>query len=278
MANGAALIREALWRDQDFRALPRTAQCLYLQLLSQKDLDCAGVLTLNRDVLVKGCSEMTLADLNYDLKMLCQTRFTVVDSDSDEVLIRSYVRLVSVLSPNAWKAAKVHALRVHSQEIRLMLASELRRLGRPDATDLATTITAGCTPSESHPDPIPTPSERGIPFEPHSEPLVPVPVPVPRSPSVGGWVGRAPDGAAPCPKHPNGPKHDEPCRACQLIREDAEAQREAELLAEAERRATRREAINACALCDHNGMRELANDLLARCTHTTDRDDDEEPF
>ena len=269
MANGAALIRETLWRDRDFRALPRTAQCLYLQLLSQKDLDCAGILTINRDLLVKGCNEMTLADLDHDLKTLAESRFIVIDTDTDEILIRSYIRHVSIKSPNAWKSAKRIIGRVGSPRILPVVAVELRWLGRGDANDLANEITAAHTPSEPHPNPIRTPSEGDIPSEWDSKPPSPVPVRVLNSPLVDGWVGRAPTGAPTCPKHPNGPNHHEPCRDCQRIREHTQATERAQAEAAAAAAEARRTAIGDCDYCDHNGMRETP-DGLARCTHNPD--------
>ena len=273
MANGAALIRETLWRDKDFRQLPRTAQCLYLQLLSQKDLDCAGILTLHPEILAKGCDEMTVADVWHDLKTLTETRFIVVDTDTDSVLIRSYLRHVTIKSPNAWKAAQRVIKRLQPGQILSTIAGELHRLGRADATDLATIITAARTPSESHPDPIPIPSVWGIPSGSHPDGSVSVPVSVPPSPLVDGWVGRAPDGATPCPKHPQGPKHDEPCRDCQRIRERQQRDLVAAAAAEDEARAARRATIDACPYCEPTGMRETP-DGLKRCTHNPDTFDE----
>lgn len=69
-----------------------------------------------------------------------------------------------------------------------------------------------------------------------------------------------------CPKHqhiPAGEWVDEDCRECQKLREGSEAQ-EARA-AEAEKEA-RRAAIDACKLCDDNGIR-YANSQAHRCTH-----------
>lgn len=276
MANAVGLIRESIWRDRDFRALPRTAQATYLQVLSQKDLDCAGVLILHIEYLTKGCDEMSVDNLWHDLKILEQTRFLFVDSDTDELFIRSYIRLVAVRSPNMWKAVKRRAKYIESLKIRSVLAGELRRLGKPDADDLANEITAGQNPSGTHPEPIRNPSERGNPSERVPEPpayglrLTAI------SPSVGGWVGRAPDGAPSCPKHPTGPKHDEPCRDCQRIREHTEATQAARAAAEIEERRAHRAAINDCPYCDDNGLRELDDNTLTRCSHNPDTFHDED--
>lgn len=69
-----------------------------------------------------------------------------------------------------------------------------------------------------------------------------------------------------CPKHrhiPDGEWVDEPCRECQKLREDSEA--EDARAAEAEKEA-RRAAIDECDLCDDNGMRYEAGEAW-RCDH-----------
>ena len=43
MANAAGMLKESIWRDKEFRALPRGAQATYAQLISQKELDRAGM-------------------------------------------------------------------------------------------------------------------------------------------------------------------------------------------------------------------------------------------
>ena len=63
MANAAGMLKESIWRDKDFRALPRTAQTLYAQLLSQKELDRAGVQPLQVTKWAKGCDEITDSDV-----------------------------------------------------------------------------------------------------------------------------------------------------------------------------------------------------------------------
>jgi hypothetical protein len=213
MANAAALIRESLWRDKDFRQLPRLAQCMYMQLLSQKDLDCSGVLTLHLELLAKGCDEMSVDDIRGDLKTLESARYIFVDEEADELLIRSYVRLVSAKSPNAWKSVFKSARLVASPKIRRELANELRRLNRRDATELAEEIDPGHNPLEPHRNPIPTASERDNPSGPHSEPPRSVPVVVNLT-SGNTQVG---EDRPQCSRHQE--NFDGPCLRCKARRE-----------------------------------------------------------
>lgn len=250
MANAAALINEGMWRrDRDFRALPRLAQCTYLQLLSQKDLDCAGVLTLHIDLLAKGCAELTIENLWEDFKTLEAARFIFVDADTDELFIRSYVRLVSAKSPNAYKSALKVARMVNSPKIRAQLAAELRRLGRKDAAETADDI----NPLEPRQNPVGTPSE---PVRIPSGGDIPSGTPgistssVPVLTSVGGSVGEVPPPRF-CDKHPNGT--DENCGACGVRRKAHDRWTEQNAQRIADRRAEFWAAVRACPDCDDNG-------------------------
>jgi len=257
MANAAAFINEGLWRkDREFQKLPRTAQCTYCQVLSQKDLDTAGGLTLNLDVMAKACDELTVEQLKADLTVLEERRFVFVDYDTDELLVRSYVRLVSWNSPknNAGKSVPKNARMIASPKLRHELALELRRLRRRECDDLAEEIDP--TPSGPPSDSLPTPSEN----EGASDPLSTSTVLVPVSPSVVGSVGEEPSPF--CPKHPN--DTEDSCFACGQARRSYP-----ERLAKwkEDQAAARRAAIKACKLCDEMGMREVPPNAIARCNH-----------
>lgn len=148
MANAAALIRESIWRNREFRALPRQAQCTYMQLCSQKDLDCAGLLTLNVGLLAKGCDEVDHETICRDLETLEAHRFVIVDEETDEVFIRAYMRTAEVVkSPNVLKSALKSARLVASGKLRSEVAAELRRLHRADADKVADQIDPQANPS-----------------------------------------------------------------------------------------------------------------------------------
>lgn len=250
MANAAALINEGLWRkDKDFQQLPRLAQCTFLQVLSQKDLDTAGVLTLHLDLLAKGCDELTTAQLREDFTTLEAARFVFVDYCTDELLIRSYVRLVSAKSPNAWRSVPKNAGLVASEKIRHELASELRRLRRKDADEVAAEIDPVGTPSEPHPNGVPTQSEGDNPSEPHLEPPSRVQVPVLNSLPVVGTGGE--ERRPKCSKHEE--NSDDNCRACMRRREWDESHEADDLEHKRLARAAALKAQHDCQLCDEYG-------------------------
>jgi hypothetical protein len=151
-----------IWQDKDFRALSRTAQALYMQLLSQPNVNNAGVLPLMLSKWAKGCDEATSDSLVRDLAELVDDRFVVVDTDTEEVLVRSFIRNDGVLKqPNVLKNALRAAEAVESPTIRLALAAELRRTGRADAARTADLL--------DPPEPDPVPVRKGS--ETHREPF-----------------------------------------------------------------------------------------------------------
>jgi hypothetical protein len=255
VANAAALINEGLWRkDKEFQKLPRLAQCTFCQVLSCKDLDTAGVLTLNMDLLAKACEELTVEQLRADFAVLEGSRFLFVDYDTDELFIRSYVRRVSVKNRNSWHSVPKNSRLVASEKIRHELATELRRLNRKDASEVADEIDPVGTPSEPPPDPVSTTSRSGTPSQPPRDGDSQVPVLVQGSSSVGGSVGER-------PPRPECPDHEEnsegrcgPCMRRRRWDEKYADQVEADEL-ELRRRwkAIEAEALRDCLHCDDDG-------------------------
>lgn len=281
MANSQGVLKESIWRDKDFRALPRTAQATYAQLISQKELDRAGVQPLMVSKWVKGCDEITEDDFWRDLEVLRQRRFVFFDLDTHELFIRSYMRACEVVRyPNILKNALRCAGLVASEELRFELAQELRRLKRADASRVAdeiepeefrddliafengsetvsSTVREPLNRSETPPEPPGTGTGTGIGSV---SPLV----------TSGGNAHASATAEEPptphCPKHPGGTP--EPCGACadrrkawvanHLERDRRAAAKEAEL-AEAERQRKlqaaedRAREIANCDMCDAEG-------------------------
>lgn len=261
MANTAALIRESIWRNREFRALPRSAQCTYLQLCSQKDLDCAGLLTLNIGLLSKGCNEVDVDAIRSDLKTLEEERFVFVDEETDELFIRAYMRTAEVVkSPNIFKSALKSAGLVESPKLRAEVAAELRRLHRADADKLADRLDPSGTHRPDPTNPSGTLQKNGTLPKPPSTGTVTST----GSSSVVGYLGEP---RPECPDHQE--NYDGPCRKCQRRREWDErnaAQAEAdELDTRRRQRQARAQAIADCPVCDENGNRELDNETLTRC-------------
>lgn len=273
MANAQAMLNEGLWRkDRDFQRLPRLAQCTFCQVLSQKDLDTAGVLTLHLDLLAKACDELTVDQLRQDFSVLEGARFLFVDYDTDEILVRSYVRLVSAKVGSkgkslAWHSVPKNARMLASAKLRHELAVELRRIRWKDADALADEIDPSDSPLKPPSKPLASPFENGSPLQAPSKPHRQVQVLALESPSVVGSVGEEPPPR--CTKHLN---HEDPppCHGCRKAREANEAWHAGDLDRRRQARQAaalaRQSAIDACQLCDEFGDITFDNSV-GKCTH-----------
>lgn len=293
MANSIGALKESIWRDRDFRALPRTAQATYAQLISQKELDRAGMLPLLVPKWVKGCDDFSEEEFWQDLEVLQARRFVFFDSDTDELFVRSYMRTCEVVRyPNILKNALRCAGMVASERLRFELAQELRRLGRAEASRVA---------DEIEPEGFENRSET---LSPSSE-TVPEPLnrseTIPEPQGMGTGTGkrsvsslvtfREGDGANSaevkdpqpfCDQHPGGTP--EPCGPCAGARKrwlalklerDERAEQEAAQRAEDARRRTQQEAEDRAAAIDRCDMCRDTGGYVGTvvCDHDPDRFD-----
>jgi len=262
---------------------------MYLVLFGQKDVNNAGILPWLPTRWAKYCEGMSVADVETAVTELEEHRFVFVDTDTDELLIRTFIRGDGVIKqPNVFKNALKCAELIESERLRRVLASELRGLRRRDAEAVADridpnpseTLTEGFeNPSETLPEPL---NPSGTPREPRGEGVgegekVPT-----ADRELGGRAHaythtRARETIPPsphCSKHPDGT--DAPCRPCGLARHaraewDA-AQLAAEKHAQSEQTRlaaeARAHAIANCDLCDPDGYIGITP-----CDHDPDFDD-----
>ncbi|MCX5601571.1 hypothetical protein OOK29_25815 [Streptomyces phaeochromogenes] len=129
MARGHGRILTAIWEDRDFLALTTEQQRMYLFLISQPNLDHAGVLPLTLKRWSRKAAGLTVTDVEKVLTELAERGFVVIDDDTEELLIRTFVR-----NDGVWKQPKVMASMVSSAEeisshaLRRVLLTETARL------------------------------------------------------------------------------------------------------------------------------------------------------
>lgn len=129
MARTHARLLCSIWNDPDWVALDFGAQWLYELLLSQGALNHAGVTGLTPRRWARGARDVTVCEVEKFLASLAEARFVVVDEETEELLIRAFVRRDGVADqPNVLKAALSDARQVVSSRLRAALAAELRRL------------------------------------------------------------------------------------------------------------------------------------------------------
>lgn len=124
-----AQILKRIWADTDWKSLTRDAQWMYQLLLSQPSMNYAGVLPLTSRRWAKLASDATIEIVEKALEFLHERGFLVVDWDTEEVLIRSFIRNDGLWKqPNMLTTALRHADDVSSDHIKWALHDELLRI------------------------------------------------------------------------------------------------------------------------------------------------------
>ncbi|GAB2906943.1 hypothetical protein GCM10027047_01500 [Rhodococcus aerolatus] len=119
----------SIWDDDDFVALSPNAQHLYFVLLTSEDLTYCGVADWRPRRIAKRSRGWTPQHVEAAAAELQSSRFVVVDEDSEEVLLRSFVRRDGLMrQPNMATSMARAARAVVSRPIRRALVHELRRL------------------------------------------------------------------------------------------------------------------------------------------------------
>ena len=154
-----------IWDDPDWRLLSAGAQWTYFMLLTQKDLTAAGTMSYNPRKWAKGCDALSEAHVERCVYELQDHRFVYLDEDTDEVLIRTYVRNDGIWKqPNMIRSACKSAVLVSSPLLRAALAFELARMPKSQnepaakaVADSLAVLAPGGVP-ETAPEPFPNPS------------------------------------------------------------------------------------------------------------------------
>jgi hypothetical protein len=198
MARNEARLMVSIWEDPDFLALSPGAQRMFMFLISQPDLAHDGVIALRERRWSKKAAGLTVEVIGANLEELSTARFVLIDDDTEELLIRSFIRRDKVYrQPNVLRAAGDHLATVSSAAIRSSVAVELGRI-QADAEDIpegSKGVIEAMRTAVANPSPIPTgnpsgkgsglpPGERGVVTAVSSDSPNPVPqnspTPVPR--------------------------------------------------------------------------------------------------
>lgn len=289
MAREHARLLTRIWNDDDFLRLTGDAQRAYMLLVSQRTINNAGVLPLQIGKWARKAADASVEHVEKALAELVEQRYVAIDRDTEEVLVRSFIRNDGVVKqPNILKSALRQAVMVESASLRAVLAEELRRLGRDDARAVAEEINPEPlrNPSETVPDdfPNPSPETRREPQPNPSNRTLPEPFALgsgvgigesfsSESGSGGETRASARDSPAPrpserCPKH-QADIDPPPCRPCRDARIAAQTWD-----ADAPLRARdARLVIRECPWCDGDGYRvdpatRVPVSPYTRCDHT----------
>lgn len=143
MARDHARIYVSIWDPEgDFVELTTTQQQIYFALLSSEDLTWCGIHPLLPGRLAATARDLTKSKVVSALRALAAARFIVIDDETDEILVRTFVRWDGIIKqPNVLKAAVSAWHQTRSRPIRDVIVLELGRAlaegfpeGLPDAT------------------------------------------------------------------------------------------------------------------------------------------------
>ncbi|MGB3443858.1 MAG: hypothetical protein WBA97_34405 [Actinophytocola sp.] len=128
-----------MWDDGDWIALSPRGQWFYMLLTSQAALNRAGITALTSKRWKRLASGPSVEQqIALAMKELEDENFVVVDHDTEEVLVRSYMRNDGIAKqPNVLKMACRQAREVLSPKLRAALEVELRRLDPPPGESVA---------------------------------------------------------------------------------------------------------------------------------------------
>ena len=138
MSDEFGKVYKRIWGDEDFKALPARQQLLYIKLVSQPDISLAGVLTYAPIRWAMQTSDLDHDGLVADFTDLRRAGYVVSDLDTQEVLVRSYIR-----QDGGWRSPKTmigigNAVdRILSPMLRGVISAELKRV---DTTALSAKV------------------------------------------------------------------------------------------------------------------------------------------
>ena len=124
-----ALIHRAILDDPSWRCLTRSQQNLYLLLLLKLSTNLCGVVDWRPKKLAVNASDMTVETIEADAVVLEKKLYIVRDEDTDEVLIRSFLRNDAPLKSNKTAiAVRSSYTDTASSKLRGVIVFELQRL------------------------------------------------------------------------------------------------------------------------------------------------------
>ena len=128
MARKHARLLLSIWDDDDFTRLTPVDQSIYFGIISSRDLSWCGVAPLLPQRLVRNAQGLTERRVAAALDRLARDRFVVIDRDTAELVVRTFVRHDEVMrQPNVVKAMATALDRVHSRRLRDVILEEVAR-------------------------------------------------------------------------------------------------------------------------------------------------------
>lgn len=208
MAREYAKTNFAIWQDPDWRTLPWPAQYLYRVLWDHPDLSYCGVVDW-RPGRLRSVAGALSSDTFHDMAACLAARhFIVVDTTSEEVLLRSWIRFDGLMKQPVMAASMAKAFAATaSNQIRGVIVDELVKLNARDPglggwkkPQVQEILTLPRVRAKDLPVPVdPFHDVRDLRFAPPAAPPAAPATAPPAAPPAGGSepIEAAPSGAPP---------------------------------------------------------------------------------
>lgn len=129
MARDRANIKTAIWTSQDYRDLTFAEQWLYELLMTHPDTNYVGVVDWRTNRLAAMAADADPAFVRATAESLQAKRFVFIDEETEEILVRSFLRHDGLLKQPKLSVSMVNAYgAVASKRIREVVTFELQRL------------------------------------------------------------------------------------------------------------------------------------------------------
>lgn len=128
MGNEYRMVYTTIWADPDFKALSESAQRLYMLMLTHPSLSACGVLDWREPKLAAFAADSDVRKLRAAAYELGWGGFIAIDPDTEEALVRSFVRHDGKLkSPNPTRAVVKAYGAIGSRKLMQIVSVEVRR-------------------------------------------------------------------------------------------------------------------------------------------------------
>lgn len=131
MARDRANINTAIWTSDDYRDLNVQEQHMYKLLMTHPDMNYVGVVDWRPGRIAAMTAGSTTATVRAAAEALQAKRYVFIDDETEEILVRSFLRHDGLLKQPKLSISMVNAYgAVASRNIRKVLTHELKRLIR----------------------------------------------------------------------------------------------------------------------------------------------------
>lgn len=129
MARDRANINTGIWTDDDFIDLPNGQQWLYFLLMTDPELSYSGVADWRPERIAQRSSTTTKEDIEKLGAELQNGRYIFIDKETEEVLVRSFLRHDGLLKQPRLGVSVFNAYgSIASKDIRKVVIHELKKL------------------------------------------------------------------------------------------------------------------------------------------------------